>query len=67
MPIKHQNQGAQVVVAAAAIVRGPGSLLVPEQEVDQSAVIVAADLPVADPHVKNQLWSNAGVVTISAG
>jgi len=30
------------------------------------AVTVSA-LPTADPHVANRLWSNSGVVTVSAG
>ncbi len=29
--------------------------------------IVITNLPVADPHVPNQLWSNSGVLTISSG
>lgn len=31
------------------------------------AVVMAADLPTADPTNAGQLWSNAGVVTVSAG
>lgn len=31
------------------------------------AVINAAALPTADPHVVGQVWSNAGVLTVSAG
>lgn len=29
--------------------------------------MTGASLPTADPHVKGSLWSNGGVVTISAG
>lgn len=29
--------------------------------------VTIADLPTADPLVAGQLWSNAGVVTVSAG
>jgi hypothetical protein len=30
-------------------------------------VVIFSDLPVADPLVAGQLWSNAGVLTVSAG
>jgi hypothetical protein len=33
----------------------------------ESGGILVATLPTADPHVVGQLWSNAGVVTVSAG
>lgn len=29
--------------------------------------VFITNLPTADPHVKGQLWSNVGVVTVSAG
>lgn len=29
--------------------------------------IVLSNLPTLDPHVVNQLWNNAGVLTVSAG
>ena len=31
------------------------------------AVVNAAALPTANPHVVGQIWSNAGVLTVSAG
>jgi hypothetical protein len=31
------------------------------------AVIVAASLPTADPQIAGHLWSDSGVVTVSAG
>lgn len=31
------------------------------------AVVVAASLPTADPHVVGHLWADSGVVTVSAG
>lgn len=30
-------------------------------------VVVATVLPTVDPEVEGQLWSNAGIVTVSAG
>jgi hypothetical protein len=42
-----------------------GQMVIPMQMAEQS--VVAADLPSADPHQKGQLWSSAGVITISAG
>ena len=32
-----------------------------------SGVVIFSGLPTADPHVVGQLWSNAGVLTVSAG
>jgi hypothetical protein len=32
-----------------------------------SSVVMMPNLPTADPSVAGQLWSNAGVVTVSAG
>jgi len=35
--------------------------------VNAAGKLIVAGLPTADPHVVGQLWSNAGVVTVSAG
>ena len=32
-----------------------------------SGVVILSDLPTADPLVAGQLWSDAGVLTVSAG
>jgi hypothetical protein len=65
--IKHQGGGTQIVVAAVGYNMG-SRLMVPQQEIDQSATAIsAADLPSVDPHMKGQLWSNGGTVTISQG
>lgn len=32
-----------------------------------SGVVIFSDLPTSDPAVAGQLWSNAGVLTVSAG
>jgi hypothetical protein len=32
-----------------------------------NSIVIIKDLPTADPSVAGQLWSNAGVVTVSAG
>jgi hypothetical protein len=32
-----------------------------------SGVVIFSDLPTADPEVAGQLWSDAGVLTVSAG
>lgn len=32
-----------------------------------NSVIIFKDLPTADPSVAGQLWSNVGVLTVSAG
>lgn len=34
---------------------------------DTGGRIIFSSMPTADPHVKGQLWSNAGTVTVSAG
>ena len=31
------------------------------------SVVVLSGLPAADPHVAGHVWSNSGVVTVSAG
>lgn len=46
--------------AAAASPTFTGTVTLP-------AVVVAASLPTVDPAVAGHLWSNAGVVTVSAG
>ena len=32
-----------------------------------NSVVIFTDLPTSDPSVAGQLWSNSGVVTVSAG
>jgi hypothetical protein len=32
-----------------------------------SSTVTMAGLPTSDPHVVNQVWSNAGILTLSAG
>ena len=32
-----------------------------------NSVVIIKDLPTSDPTVAGQLWSNSGVVTVSAG
>jgi hypothetical protein len=32
-----------------------------------NSVVILTDLPTSDPSVAGQLWSNSGVVTVSAG
>ena len=32
-----------------------------------NSVVILTDLPTSDPSVVGQLWSNSGVVTVSAG
>jgi len=32
-----------------------------------NSVVIFSDLPTADPEVVGQLWSNSGVLTVSAG
>ena len=32
-----------------------------------NSVVIISDLPTSDPSVAGQLWSDAGVVTVSAG
>lgn len=35
--------------------------------INASGRAIVAGLPTADPHVAGELWSNSGVLTISAG
>ena len=32
-----------------------------------SGTVILSNLPVADPNVAGQIWSNSGVLTVSAG
>ncbi len=32
-----------------------------------NSVVILSDLPTSDPSVAGQLWSNSGVLTVSAG
>ena len=32
-----------------------------------NSVVIFSDLPTADPEVVGQIWSNSGVLTVSAG
>ena len=32
-----------------------------------SGIVIFSGLPTADPHVAGQVWSNSGVLTVSAG
>jgi len=32
-----------------------------------NSVVIISDLPTSDPSVAGQLWSNSGVLTVSAG
>lgn len=61
----HISSGNQAVFVAVGMQLGVGHWYIPQQEVEQN--ITVADLPSADPHVKGQLWSNAGAITISVG
>lgn len=36
-------------------------------DLSASGVVIFSDLPTSDPSVAGQLWSNTGVVTVSAG
>lgn len=53
--VYEKQGGAEYVVASG------GQLTV------ESGGKIVATLPTADPHVVGQLWSNSGVVTVSAG
>ena len=44
----------------------PFDVLVPGLEIVQGRLAVP-NIPTADPHVVNQVWSNSGVLTVSAG
>jgi hypothetical protein len=68
--IKNRTGAAGGLSGGNAICVGVGywtasGMVLPMQMAEQN--IVAADLPTADPHQKGQLWSNGGVITISAG
>lgn len=35
--------------------------------IETAGTVIFSGLPTADPHVVGQLWSNSGVLTVSAG
>jgi hypothetical protein len=37
------------------------------QDIGEATVVLVSGLPTADPHVAGQLWTNSGVLTVSAG
>lgn len=37
------------------------------EDLTASGTVIFSDLPTSDPTVAGQLWSNAGVLTVSAG
>jgi hypothetical protein len=37
------------------------------EDLTASGTVIFSDLPTADPTVAGQLWSNSGVLTVSAG
>lgn len=54
----------QIVQGASSIAIAAGNITV---TVGSGKKLTFVGLPTADPHVVGQAWSNAGVVTISAG
>lgn len=70
-PVRSEN-GFQTISVAA----GTGAVTVTSTLGAATAVtslsvsggtVILTSLPTADPHVVGQLWSNAGVLTVSAG
>jgi hypothetical protein len=57
-PVVSQNGFQGNVVATATITGGLNVT---------GGTVIMLDLPTADPHVVGQLWSNSGVLTVSAG
>jgi hypothetical protein len=67
-PAKQQlvaiNSGATDLEAVdGLVITGGDTITVPVAVTD----IIFASIPTADPSVAGQLWSNSGVVTVSAG
>jgi hypothetical protein len=57
-PVVSQNGFQGNVVATATITGGLNVT---------GGTVIMLDLPTADPEVVGQLWSNSGVLTVSAG
>lgn len=62
--IQEQDGGDTLVVAAGGTVEFNGGVTM---TTDASGNLILTGLPTADPAVAGALWSNAGVLTVSAG
>lgn len=69
-PVRSQNGFQSITVNAttgAVTVDATFGAATAITDLSASGVVIFSGLPTADPHVVGQLWSNAGVLTVSAG
>lgn len=60
----HRDVGGDKLTAEAGGVVAIGNMVF---TVNAAGKAIVTGVPTADPNVAGQLWSNAGVITISAG
>ena len=69
-PVRSQNGFQTVSVNAttgAVTVTSTLGTATSITDLTASGTVIFSGLPTADPHVVGQLWSNSGVLTVSAG
>ena len=69
-PVRSQNGFQTVSVNAttgAVTVTATFGAATSITDLTASGTVILSGLPTADPHVVGQLWSNSGVLTVSAG
>jgi len=63
-PVRSQNGFKDITVAASTGAETENFSITYD---GTNSVVIFSDLPTADPEVVGQLWSNSGVLTVSAG
>jgi len=63
-PVRSENGFKDITVAANTGVETTNFSITYD---GSNSVVIFSNLPTADPAVAGQLWSNAGVLTVSAG
>ena len=63
-PVRSENGFKDITVAANTGVETENFSITYD---GTNSVVIFSDLPTSDPTVAGQLWTNAGVLTVSAG
>jgi hypothetical protein len=63
-PVRSENGFKDITVAANTGVESTNISITYD---GTNSVVILSDLPTSDPSVAGQLWSNSGVLTVSAG
>ena len=63
-PVRSENGFKDITVAANTGIESTNISITYD---GTNSVVILSDLPTSDPSVAGQLWSNSGVLTVSAG